>query len=333
MARRLTDTDKWKKKWFYSLDMKGKLLWFYLLDNCDNAGFIKINAEKISSDIKTNFTKEEILDSLKKHLVKINDDLVWIPKFIQFQYPKGLSQNCKPHQSVIKMLNSQNIDWKYSNLNFSFKINTSQTLWRKKGANINDIQTLKEQKNEFLDVFGNNINNPQTLSKPFGKGYPPTKLPTTSAQLEASRSCWKSYSNAFETRYKTQPIRNAKVNAQIKMFVKRVGSDAPAIAEFYIFHNDRFYVQNAHVVSLLLRDAEKLAVEYKTKKKITHTRADQVDTIQTNVDAVTEAFEWFNANGGFENEGAGNSTSNVIDVQHKNVERGLTDLSNGPKTI
>ena len=62
MAMRLTDTDKWNKTWFWKLSVKNKVLWQYLLDFCDNAGFIEIDADKVSHDIKTKYTLEEIED-------------------------------------------------------------------------------------------------------------------------------------------------------------------------------------------------------------------------------------------------------------------------------
>ncbi len=43
MATRFTETNKWKDKWFRSLDPLEKVLFIYLIDNCDNAGFIEID--------------------------------------------------------------------------------------------------------------------------------------------------------------------------------------------------------------------------------------------------------------------------------------------------
>ena len=38
MSKRFTDTEKWKKKFVKDLDPSFKLLWFYILDDCDHAG-------------------------------------------------------------------------------------------------------------------------------------------------------------------------------------------------------------------------------------------------------------------------------------------------------
>ena len=43
MAKRFTDTDKWKKKWFRELKPISKCFWSYLLDNCNHAGIWEVD--------------------------------------------------------------------------------------------------------------------------------------------------------------------------------------------------------------------------------------------------------------------------------------------------
>ena len=61
MAKRFTDTGKWKKKWIRQLDPKYKLFWFYLLDNCDHAGVFDADIESASFHIGLEYTEEEYL--------------------------------------------------------------------------------------------------------------------------------------------------------------------------------------------------------------------------------------------------------------------------------
>ncbi|MBU2769317.1 hypothetical protein HAP94_24950 [Acidithiobacillus ferrivorans] len=76
---------------------------------------------------------------------------------------------------------------------------------------------------------------------------------------------WNAYSQAYQRRYGTEPVRNQKVNSQLASFVKRLGQDeSPAVAAFFVNHHGRFYVQGMHQVDLLLRDAEKLRTEWFT---------------------------------------------------------------------
>ena len=51
MAYRYTNTDKWGDAWYSNLKPSEKLLFNYLCDNCDIAGFIEMNIKRWASDI------------------------------------------------------------------------------------------------------------------------------------------------------------------------------------------------------------------------------------------------------------------------------------------
>ena len=85
MAKRLTDTAKWKNPWFRSLPTKYKILFLYLLDECDNAGVIHLDWEIISFTLKETFDPKEF-DSLfidKFHYIA--QDKIIIRKFLMAQ--------------------------------------------------------------------------------------------------------------------------------------------------------------------------------------------------------------------------------------------------------
>jgi hypothetical protein len=63
-------------------------------------------------------------------------------------------------------------------------------------------------------------------------------------------------------------------------------AEAPAVAAFYLTHNDAFYVKSMHPVGLLLRDAEKLRTEWATGRKVTSIQARQGEARDANVDAM-----------------------------------------------
>ncbi len=90
---------------------------------------------------------------------------------------------------------------------------------------------------------------------------------------------WENYSMAYAKRYGTPPVRNATVNGMLARFVKRLPADeAPFVAEFYLSHNNSFYVQRCHPVELLLKDAEKLRTEWATNRKVTALQARQQES-------------------------------------------------------
>ncbi|HBP5726541.1 TPA: helix-turn-helix domain-containing protein [Pseudomonas aeruginosa] len=78
---------------------------------------------------------------------------------------------------------------------------------------------------------------------------------TDEAMQEACRSVWAAYRAAYEARWSVQPVRNAKVNSQVKQLVAALGSEAPAVAAFYVGLDDKFLVDSCHEFGLLLAKA------------------------------------------------------------------------------
>jgi hypothetical protein len=87
MAKRLTDTEKWKKPFVRGLDAPYKLLWFYILDDCDHAGIWQVDEDvaKIRVDKSIDF---EIAKELFKEQIQVidNGDKWFIFDFVEFQY-------------------------------------------------------------------------------------------------------------------------------------------------------------------------------------------------------------------------------------------------------
>lgn len=109
---------------------------------------------------------------------------------------------------------------------------------------------------------------------------------------DACRKTWKAYSDAYFERYKTEPVRNATVNTQVKSFVKRLGAEeSQHVAAFFVRSNSAFYVQRGHVFGNLLADAEKMRTEWATGSSMTATRARQLDQSQANSNVVGEALK------------------------------------------
>lgn len=93
-----------------------------------------------------------------------------------------------------------------------------------------------------------------------------------------ARAVWQAYADAYEARYGAPPVRNAKVNANVVAFLKRVPADeGPPIAASFLRNNAAFYVGRGHDFGCLLADAEKLRTEWVTGNAITATQARQAD--------------------------------------------------------
>lgn len=97
---------------------------------------------------------------------------------------------------------------------------------------------------------------------------------------------WAQYTEAFFARYGVNPIRNAPVNSQMQHFVERIGqAEAPAVARFYVEHNNGYYVRRSHAVGDLLHDAESLRTQWARRRPVTSTEAAMTDRTATNANA------------------------------------------------
>ena len=110
MAKRFTDTDKWKDEWYTELTNDYKVIWLYLLDNCDNAGIIKRNIKLLNYYCNTNVLADDILNVFKDRVSVIADDKWIINKFCIYQYGNDfLSNNNKAVISAKKKLIENNL--------------------------------------------------------------------------------------------------------------------------------------------------------------------------------------------------------------------------------
>lgn len=107
MAKRFTDTDKWKKPFIRSLKAPYKLLWLYILDECDHAGIWQIDIEVANIKIGEKINLETALLQFDGRVIKI-DDKLFIPDFVEFQYGKLNPEN-RAHKSVIDILSKHNL--------------------------------------------------------------------------------------------------------------------------------------------------------------------------------------------------------------------------------
>lgn len=100
--KRMTETAKWSDPWFRKLSHQAKLLWFYLVDHCDNIGLVEIDLNLVSSDCGTKITQDHLLE-MKDRIQMLDDGKIFLPKFIPFQYGT-LSSACIPHKKVIEAI-------------------------------------------------------------------------------------------------------------------------------------------------------------------------------------------------------------------------------------
>lgn len=86
MAKRFTDTTKWRNEWFRTLPDKAKLSWIYLCDECDKSGIIRVDWGLASFQLGFKVTPDlfQIWFNDKVHF--ISEERILVVQFFEFQY-------------------------------------------------------------------------------------------------------------------------------------------------------------------------------------------------------------------------------------------------------
>lgn len=136
-----------------------------------------------------------------------------------------------------------------------------------------------------------------TLKEPSGEPSSPAGLPAaplaehSETDLQAAcRATWAAYATAYRTRHGVAPVRNAKVNSNVRQIVQRLGhSEAPLVAAWFLTVNERYVVQNMHDLGALLTKCEAYRTQWATGRQVTEEAARQTDKTQTNLGAADAA--------------------------------------------
>ncbi|MGU5132851.1 helix-turn-helix domain-containing protein [Pseudomonas aeruginosa] len=109
---------------------------------------------------------------------------------------------------------------------------------------------------------------------------------------QACRAIWSAYAAAYQHRYGTHPVRNSKVNGQVRDLLKRLGAEeAPAVAAYFVGINDAYLIRNCHDLGSLLAKAESYRTQWATDRQMNGTTARQLERTQANLNAAKEAAE------------------------------------------
>ncbi len=109
MAKRYTDTDKWKKDFMKSLPIEYKTFFLYLCDECDHAGIWHVEMEIVAARLGASLSKEKALKLYKGRVFEFDNGTKWLVlDFIIFQYGV-LKEANKVHASVLDRLNKYNL--------------------------------------------------------------------------------------------------------------------------------------------------------------------------------------------------------------------------------
>jgi len=103
MAKRFIDTGLFEDPWFMGLKKDAKILWIYLITKCDHAGIYEKNESlcKFQTGID-NFN--ETLKQLTNRCLTVNERYIFMPKFLNYQYPNFPNSEVRAQYSAIERL-------------------------------------------------------------------------------------------------------------------------------------------------------------------------------------------------------------------------------------
>jgi hypothetical protein len=86
MSKRFIDTALFDDDWFMDLSKDAKLLWIYFITKCDHAGILHLNPKlcQLQTGIKDLGT---VRQQLGNRIITVREQLFFIPKFVEYQYP------------------------------------------------------------------------------------------------------------------------------------------------------------------------------------------------------------------------------------------------------
>ena len=109
MSKRFTDTEKWDRPWYRKMPVEYKVLFMYILDKCDIAGFWYVDFDTASYYIGNTYTYDESLEILQKQITVLNTGSIWfVHDFVCFQNGQ-LSMNNNLHRSIYHRLKEKGV--------------------------------------------------------------------------------------------------------------------------------------------------------------------------------------------------------------------------------
>jgi hypothetical protein len=204
MPKRFTDTEKWKKPFIRGLKAPYKLLWLYICDDCDHAGIWQVDIEVAQIRVGESLDEKTAIESFGDKIIPIEGGSKWyIPSFVEFQYPSGLSQNNKAHVGIIKILE------KYQN-----EIDANKPL-------ISPLQGAKDMDKDKDMVMGKEMDKDMVKEKVKVKSQKPkidVILPWTDTAFIHHWDTWKTYKeDQFKFKYKSASTEQAALNDLAKI--------------------------------------------------------------------------------------------------------------------
>ena len=176
MAKRFLDTDFFKSPFVGELSADCKLLYVFIICDCDYAGVWTPNFQVASIYLGRPFTETDFRECFKGKFVEISRGKFFFSDFIEHQYPSGLSESNRSHTGIIKLLKKHNL-WNDENKPLISPLQGSKEKEEDKEMEMDkEMEEEKEEKakielwpsfedEDFWDLYDKKIGRPKAESK------------------------------------------------------------------------------------------------------------------------------------------------------------------------
>lgn len=105
--KRFSETEKWDDPWFQGLPPPAKLLFLFIIDRCNNAGFMEINESGIIHHTKLDpKALEPAWQALTKGVI-VREGWAWVRRFLRHQKNDNLNPLNPAHRQILTLLSDQ----------------------------------------------------------------------------------------------------------------------------------------------------------------------------------------------------------------------------------
>lgn len=100
---RFSETNKWTDPWFRKLKASEKIVFLYIVDNCNNAGFYELDIDMMSFQIGLDNERiEGAIKGLSRGLIGANN-IVWAKNFLKHQKNWPINPDNNAHKQIINI--------------------------------------------------------------------------------------------------------------------------------------------------------------------------------------------------------------------------------------
>lgn len=111
MAKRFIDTDLFRKPFVKSLEIHHKLLWLYLLTECNHAGIWQVELDVASQRLGVQFDEATVLAAFGGRIQPFDGGTKWFMRdFLEYQYGE-LNSAVRAHKSAMNLLDKYSLDY------------------------------------------------------------------------------------------------------------------------------------------------------------------------------------------------------------------------------